>query len=393
MEDLAKHLASVGHEVTVLTTFPSHPHGQVYPGYRSRAYSIQEWRSIRILRTWSYITTKKSALARLLNQLSFLFSSSLLGLFFLRGRVNVIVGVCPPLFVGLTARVIGWRKRAPYIADLQDIWPAEAVAVGMLRNRFVISLAEWLETYVYSGAYRIVTITDGCRRDIGNKTASDSKIKVIENWVDTDLFRPLEKTHVAGIPEGRFIVGFVGTMGLAQGLDSVVHCAKVIESKGENVQFLFIGEGVEKARIIEQAKQTRLRNITFLPAQQRESLPRYLASCDVCLVNLRDERIFDIIVPSKTYEYLACGKPVIMAVDGDARKLVEDWECGVWSQPGNSQMLADCILDLAHDAPRRLRISKKARSVAEENFSMKRLTVAYNKIITEAAETFPDPDL
>jgi colanic acid biosynthesis glycosyl transferase WcaI len=384
MGDLSRALVRSGHEVTVITGFPSHPQGTVYPGYEGRLLQEEEWEEgIRVVRCWSYIRPFKRGLTRMLNQVSLMISALALGSWKVRGyRADVVVGITPPLFTPLAGALVAKARRVPFVLDVQDLWPEEAVAVEALRNPLAVRLAAGVARFLYRNSARIVVISEGFARAIAAQVGTADALHVLPNWVREESF---EVPVPAPLPGEGFRVVFAGTMGMAQGLGTVLEAAKRV--KDREISFVFVGEGVEKERLRGEARRRGLENVHFVPAVAQEELPAMLAAADALLVHLRPEKVFETVIPSKTYEYLAVGRPILMGVSGDAARLIRDANAGVAFASADADVLVRAVeklLALGEDGRRRM--GERGREWARKNFSVGALTARYERILREAAE-------
>jgi len=382
--DVARALARNGHQVTVVTGFPSYPTGSVYPCYEGERLREEEWEGgVRVVRCWSYVRPFKRGRTRILNQISMMVSALTVGEWGLRGRkADVVFGISPPLFTALAGVLSAKARRAPYVMDVQDLWPEEAVAVGGLRNPHAVRIAAAVARFLYRNSAKVVVISDGFRRAVVKQGASERAVEVLPNWVRSGSFAVSE---TAELPGSGFRVVFAGTIGMAQGLSVVLDAAERLQ--GRDVAFVLVGEGVEKERLRDEARRRDLRNVHFLPAVDQEEVPEVLAAADALLVHLLPEEVFGSVIPSKTYEYLAAGRPVLVGVPGDAARLVEEAEAGMTFASGDPDALAGAVeqlVDLGEEERRAM--GERGREHARRNFLAEALTARYVEVLREAAE-------
>lgn len=345
----AKALAARGHDVEVLTGFPNYPGGKVYPGYRVYLFQRVMMEGIRVNRVVLYPSHDKSAFHRILNYLSFAISSFLLGLWTVR-RPDVIY-VYNLVTLVPTAFLIRLFFRCKVILDVQDLWPESVINSRMLRNRVLLNLLNGICRQAYRKVDQLVVLSEGLKQEFINRGVSSDKVDVIYNWCDessiqidvspTDLNKSLEFS-------GKFIVLFAGTMGIAQGLDTLLDCARLSSGLLPDVQFVLIGGGVDRTNLQRRANKMELDNVTFLPPRSMEMMGEIFALADVLIVHLKDYPLFRTTIPSKTQTYLYIGKPIIMAVRGDAAALVERAGAGIMCEPGNPLAMLDAVKSL-HD--------------------------------------------
>jgi colanic acid biosynthesis glycosyl transferase WcaI len=349
--ETASRLVKLGHRVTVLTTLPNYPLGIVPPEYRHGARRRETLDGVSVVRVWSYIAPHKGFLRRILAQLSFGCLAPFLGAKAV-GRPDVIIVLSPPLFTAIAGRLLAWQKHCPFIFHVADIWPEAAVQLGVLHNRLLIWFAEWLERSTYRRSAAIWTISEGCRRILIERGVSPEKVFVVRIGADTTLLRPLPKRQ-ARTQLGwndRFVLLYAGTLGLAQGLQTVLHAAEELRSNTD-IRFVFVGDGAAKADLLALAQQRGLTNVTFLGLQPRERIPLLIAAADACLVPLRKLSLFEATLPVKMYEAMACARPIVLAADGESRQLAKQ-EAGaaIAVEPENATALAQAVLSL-HDHP------------------------------------------
>ena len=342
--ELARGLAERGHEVVVITGFPNYPAGKLYPDTRLRLWKWEILDGIRILRVPLYPDHSRSVVRRALNYGSFAVAAALLGSV-LGGPVEVIFAEHPPLTIGLAAWVIGRLRRVPFLYAVNDLWPESVEATGMVRSSRVLDNLGRLERLVYRRAAAIAVISPGFKANLAGKGVPPEKVHVIPHWADESLYRPVppdprlaENLGMAGC----FNVVFAGQLGLAQGLDVVLDAADEL-SDLPDVQFVLVGDGTDADRLRQAAGQRNLRNVHFLGRQPAARMPDIFAVSDALLVNLRDDPLFRITIPSKTIAYLACGRPVLMAVEGDAAEVIRAAAAGVTCRAGSGKELAGAV--------------------------------------------------
>jgi glycosyltransferase involved in cell wall biosynthesis len=386
MKELGEDLIAKGHEVTVLTGFPNYPDGVIQPQYRGKFFQIEHINGIKVIRAYVYASHNKIFGERLFNHTSFMISSVLEGLF-PTGNPDVILAISPPLFTGVSASIFSKFKGIPFVFDVQDIYPDAAIALGMLSNQYIIHLAQWLEKGIYRNAERIAVISNGFKENLKQKGISLERIEVVPNWVDVNRFYPdIESKSIRqqwGLTD-KFVVMFVGSLGIGQKPQIIIQSAKQLKTQ-KNIVFVFVGGGVEKQECLLLCEKYQLQNVLFIPPQPMESIPQYIGASDVCLVHLKDIPIFNITIPSKIYEYMAGGRPIIIAVKDEARKLVEDAQCGVYVEPENPDMLAEAILHLYRKEHLRTEYGGNGRLYAVRNYSRDIVTSKYTQILLQVA--------
>ena len=387
--ELSRHWARMGHEVTVLTGFPNHPTGVVPEEWRSRLHRLHYTENIdgvRVVRTWLWPLPNRKAYERILNYTSFCVSASLSGLA-LR-RPQVVIATSPQLLCALAGWWLAWWKRVPYVFEVRDLWPESLAAVGAgsegsALHRILGAIAGFL----YRRADRIIVVAPPFKDHlIRYWNVPAAKISVVENGVETDLFRlepaAIELRKQLKLEE-RFLICYIGTMGNAHGLDTLLAAAAELQTELPRTLFLMIGEGAEKARLVKLAAARSLNNIQFLGEQPRDRIPLYVSASDICLVMLKKSDLFKTVIPTKLLEYMACERPSIVAVDGHARKIVEEAGAGVFVEPENSQALVKAILDLVEKPERRREMGASGRKYIIEKFSREKTAHDYIAALQE----------
>ncbi len=350
----AKQLAARGHQVEALTGFPNYPGGKVYPGYRIRPWARETIDGIGIVRVALYPSHNNSGLHRALNYMSFALSAALLGAVLIR-KPDVMYVYHPPITVGLAAAVIGFLRRMPFVYDIQDLWPDTVAASGMMSNATALSLLSKLCRFVYRRAWHIAVLSPGFKAALIGRGVPAGKIDVIYNWCDEKALQVdcAPAARLASNPD-RFSILFAGTMGRAQGLDSVLQAADICRATAPAAEFVFIGGGVERSNLERMAIEMELDNVRFLPRQPMHAMGGILAGADALLVHLKDDPLFRITIPSKVQAYLAAGRPILLGGRGDAADMVRRAGAGIVCEPCNPESIAQAVLELAAAGPERL---------------------------------------
>lgn len=343
----ARELVRQGFDVEVLTGFPNYPGGKVYPGYRIRAVQRELIDGVHITRVALYPNHNQSALRRVANYVSFSASALFYGLFIAR-RPQVIYAYHPPLTVGIVAALIRLFRRVPVVYDIQDMWPDTLRATGMIANPRLLNVVSAVCCWVYKRVDRIVVLSPGFKRLLIERGVPEQRIDVIYNWADENaLASPQGELNTTFPPNSRFRILFAGNMGKAQALDTVLDAAAILLVANPRICFVMLGGGVEANRLSATATARGLSNVVFLPSVPMQVVGRYLRAADALLVHLRKDPLFAITIPSKTQAYMAAGKPLLMAVNGDAANLVTEATCGVIAESENPQALAEAVQKLA----------------------------------------------
>lgn len=338
---LARELVRQGFEVEVVTGFPNYPGGRVYPGYKLKWLHREFIDGVHITRLPLYPSHDQSAIRRSLNYLSFALTSLLYGLFIAR-RADVMYAYHPPLTTGIVASLLRNLRGTPVVYDIQDIWPDTLRATGMLNNKRVLRGIGAVCSWVYRTVDRIVVLSPGFKQLLVERGVSKSKVTIIYNWADeASLVSPTGETPFAFASDGLFRILFAGNIGKAQALETVLKAAALLQQQGSRVYWVMLGGGIEVERLKSEAVRLQLTNVAFLPAVPMTKVHAYLRAADALLVHLRKDPLFNVTIPSKTQAYMAVGKPLLMAVGGDAADLINHSGGGVVVESENPSALAE----------------------------------------------------
>jgi colanic acid biosynthesis glycosyl transferase WcaI len=386
--ELTRHWVRAGHDVTVLTGFPNHPTGVIPPEWRSRwrrlVYSEQV-DGIHVVRTWLLPLPNRKAHERILNYSSFCISAALRGLTI--ARPDVVIATSPQLLVGLSGWWIARWNSAPFVLEVRDLWPESLTAVGVGDESSVLhrTLSK-IAGFLYDNSQHIVVVTPAFKSFLIDQwKVSAPKISIVENGVETGLFTPQNvESRLKGELglEGKFVVCYVGTMGMAHGLDTLVVAAESLQGSHPAIAFLLVGEGADKERIRKLAEERGLRNLAFVDQQPREKIPAFIAASDACLVLLKKTDLFKTVIPTKMLEFMACAHPVILGVEGQAREVLDKAQAGIAIEPENARDLVEAILRLAADASLRKMLGANGRQYIVDHCSRERTARDYIDVLT-----------
>jgi len=349
-----------GHQVTIVTGVPNVPNGLPYEGYRNRLYQEEVIDGMRVVRVWSYLAPNKGTARRVLNYLSFMMSAVIAGLCLCvreRGdlrRPDVVVATSPQFFCGWAGAIVSRLWGLPFVLEIRDIWPESVKAVGAVRNGVAMGVMGWLEQRLYSSARLIVTVGEGYRQKLLERGVPSEKIGIVSNGIDRERFvakeAPAEMKARYGGGSGKFICSYVGTVGMAAGLQVVLRAGAMLRARGRNdIQFLIVGDGAELEDLRASAAQQQLTNVSFTGRVPKEQVPDYLALSDACLVHLRKQDLFETVMPSKIFESLAMLRPVILGVRGFAADFLAKSGGGICIEPENVESLLLAIDRLRND--------------------------------------------
>ena len=367
----AKELKRQGHEVQVLTGFPNYPGGKIYDGYKLRLCQRDEIEGISILRVALYPNHDSSALKRILNYISFAFMAMLFGIFATK-KADVIYAYHPPLTVGIAAIFIKFFRRTPIVYDIQDMWPDTLKATGMLNNNKILNIIGSLCKLVYRYVDHIVVLCPGFKKKLIERTVPEEKISIIYNWCDEQGLTQAQpaKVEYQQLMQNKFNIVFAGNMGKAQALDSILDVAKKIQNI-QDIQFVFVGGGTETERLKQRLTTENISNTVFIPRMPMAEVGGILKLSNLLLVHLKKDPLFEITVPSKTQAYMAMGKPVLMAVAGDAADLIQRAECGCVATSEDVESIQQAILRIYHlSASEQLQMGLNARNYYLQKLSL-----------------------
>lgn len=385
-----RHWVQAGHKVTVITCTPNFPRGVVFPGYRNWLFQRELMDGIRVIRVFSIITPKNGMWARFLDYNSFMVMGVLASLFV--RRVDVIVGTSPQFFVAFGAWVSSVLKRRPWVFELRDLWPESIKAVGEMKNSpKLLRGLENIEHFLYRKCTRVVSVTHSFKRILTERGIDPQKIDVVTNGVDISRFKPQPKDAELVLRlnlEGCFVAGYIGTHGMAHALETLLEAAARVKERegGQHIRFLFLGDGARKAELMQTATEMQLGNVIFLDTVPKEEVVRYWSLLDVSVIHLRDTPLFSTVIPSKLFECMGMGLPVLHGVRGESAEIVLREGAGEVFEPENADELVDALVRLAND-PATLRQYAESSLAAAPRYDRSALARKMLEGLTLAAST------
>lgn len=364
-----------GHKVTVITGAPNFPKGRVYSGYNNNLWSTEEVQGIQVIRVWTFITANQGFIRRTLDYQSFMVSATIASLF--ARQVDVVVGTSPQFFTVCAAYVVSLLKRVPFVFELRDLWPESIKAVGVMKESRLLDLLERLELFLYRKASYIVSVTHSFRRYLAERGIDQSKIGVVTNGVDLSRFKVREKDAELSSRLGlsdKFVVGYIGTHGMAHGLEVILEAADKLRHTpgGDDYAFLFLGDGARKQSLQEQASAMGLTNVLFLDSVQKQDVVRYWSLLDVSVIHLKSVELFSTVIPSKLFESMGMGIPILHGVSGESADLVKREGVGLVFGSDNADQLLTSLRHL-HDSPELLLELRNRCIEAAPNYDRTRL--------------------
>lgn len=352
-----------GHEVTVLTCAPNFPHGHLLDGYRNSWRQVEDMAGIRVVRVKSYITANEGIVRRTLDFLSFMAMAFIFGLF--EKKPDVVAATSPQFFAAVGGWMLAACRRRPFVFELGDLWPASIIAVGAMKDNLLLGLMERLELFLYRRSSAIAALTHAFKKNLVSRGIAPDKIAVVINGVDLRRYAPVSRDPDLAAEydlTDKFVIGYVGTHGMAHGLDNVLVAAEKAKPQ-QNLRFLLAGPGSTRETLIADAASRGLNNVVFLPPQPKSRMPAVWSLCDVALIHLRNDPVFAEVIPSKIFEAMAMGLPLLLAVPaGEATNIVEADGAGIAVAPEDPVALAQAAKTLASDET--LRKTLAAQSLA-----------------------------
>jgi glycosyltransferase involved in cell wall biosynthesis len=383
VHEFARAWVASGHCVDVLTTFPNHPLGRVPAEYRAKPWATETLDGIRVLRCWLYAVPNRGVGRRGLDHLSFMVTSLLFGLPRIR-RTNVVIASSPTLFSALSAWLIARVKRVPFVLEVRDLWPEAIVELDLIRRDSpTVQVLQRLAHFLYAEAARVVVVTEAFAERLARQGVPRGKLVVIPNGADTHFFAPTATDtgttrQLLGL-DGQYVVVYVGSHGVSHGLDVVLDAAAI----QPDVTFLMVGDGADRDRLVAERNRRHLANVVMRSSVPKHEVPGLYAAADACLVPLRDIPLFETFVPSKLFEVLAAGRPVIGAVRGEARDILTRSEGALVVDPERGDQLATAVDRLRHNPVFANQLAERGRAFACEHYDRDRLASRYLDLLRE----------
>ena len=375
LSGLARELKAAGHEVCILTAMSNYPAMEIHEHYKGKKYVCEQFEDIDVHRSWIYVSKNRSVISRLLNYFSFTFSS----MFYagrIKGDFDYLMVESPPLFLGISAWWISKRKNAKMVFNVSDLWPESAEKLGVITNRTFLKMATILEEWLYKKAFMVTGQTQGIVADI-KKRFPNKTVHWLPNGVDESIFsfqRTIDVRKQLQFSEDDFLIMYGGIIGLAQGLDVILDAAKLLPAESK-ITYLLLGDGPEKKRLQQRVIEEQITRVKFLELVSREVVPSYVDAVDVAVIPLKKMDLFLGAIPSKIFENLALGKPLLLSVDGEARKLfVDEGKAALFIEPENSQMLAEKSLLLEANPEMVREMGNNGKTYVQTYFMRKKIT-------------------
>jgi glycosyltransferase involved in cell wall biosynthesis len=349
--EMTRRWVAQGHDVTVVTGVPNVPDGVVYEGYVNRWRQREDCEGVEVVRVWTWLAANQGTVRRIANYVSFMLTAILAGLG--GRRPDVVIATSPQFFCGWAGVWVSRLRRAPFVLEIRDLWPESILAVGAMRGPLLIRFLEWLERRMYAAARHGVTVGPGYREKLMERGVPADRISIVPNGVDRSVFAP--RTEDGGVREAyalgdRFVCAYVGTIGMACGLDVALRAARRLREEGrDDVRFLLVGDGGVRAELEARARDEGLDAVVFTGRQPKQRMPDFLAAADACLVHLTRTELFRTVLPSKIFEAAAMGRPIVLGVEGFAAELVSEAGAGICIEPENADQLLEAVTRLARE--------------------------------------------
>lgn len=383
----ARFWAEAGHDVEVLTAFPNYPAGVVPEAYRGRMWMREERDGYRVCRAWIYATPNRAVWRRALASLSFMASALITGALACR-RPDVIIASSGPFFVAPLGWLLSVVKRAPFVFEVRDVLPQQAIDVGMLRNPILIRALEMVEAFLYRRAARVVTVAGASRDTLLGRGLDSARVHTIENGIREELFHPAARDNAVRAQYGwqeKYVALYMGAHGVSQGLGTLLECAERMRDDPGFVLAL-VGDGADKPMLEREAAERGLHNVVFLPLQDKRRVPEFYAAADVCFVPLKKGKYFETNIPSKMFEIMACERPIILGARGQARELLELAGAGIAVDPEDAEGYAGAIRRLQTAPALAAACGESGRLFVLKNFTRRQKAADYLRILATITE-------
>lgn len=375
-----------GHDVTVITCAPNFPMGKIFEGYENKWYQVESMAGIKVIRVKTYMSPNSGTLKRILDFTSFMVTGFIASLF--QEKPDVVAATSPQFFTAVAGWAVGLVRRVPFVFELGDLWPASITAVGAMNENLFLQIMEKLEIFLYRQSECVAALTGSFKKDLVKRNIPPEKIAVVINGVDISRYgrrgkdeELLEKYNLTG----KFVIGYIGTHGMAHALENVLHAAELIR-ENHNIVFMFVGPGAAREGLIELKKKLNLDNVLFIPAQAKEKMPDYWSICDMALVHLKNTPVFESVIPSKIFEAMGMGLPLLLvAPEGEASTIIKSEDSGIIVEPENPHALADAIISLSENKELCKRLAENSFKSAPK-YSREKQAEDMFKVLESAAQ-------
>ncbi len=385
--EMARHWADLGNEVHVVTCFPNHPTGIIPDEYKGMKYKYETMDGINVHRNYVYATPNKGFVKKTLGHISFMISSVVISMRKIKNP-DVIITSSPTFFSIFSGYWYSLRKKAPFILEIRDLWPAAMIELGVMKEGFITNILEKMELYFYRKCKRLIMVTKSFKDNVVNRGIDGDKVYVITNGVDQELFYPREKSKLLIDKynlKDKFVISYVGAHGISQNLSTILKVAKAL-TNDKDIQFLFIGEGAEKDKLKESVHEQNITNVKFIDSQPKEMIPEFYCTSDICLIPLKNIELFKTFIPSKMFEIMACSIPIVASLEGEAADILNDSKSALVVEPDNPEKIKQAIVRLKEDKVLYNQFKENGPDFVEKNYSRKKLAEKYLDIMRNITE-------
>lgn len=383
--EMSKRWVELGNEVHVVTCFPNHPTGIIPDEYKGMKYKLENIDGIHVHRNYIYATPNKGFIKKTLGHISFMFSS----VFYSMKKIDkpdVIITSSPTFFSIISGYWYSLRKKADFILEIRDLWPAAMIELGVMKEGFITRVLEKMEMFFYKKSKILIMVTQSFKENVVSRGIDEGKVHVITNGFNQELFFPREKNEDLVNKynlQDKFVISYVGAHGISQNLSTILEVAKKLKSN-KNIEFVFVGEGAEKEKLKQIANDNKLSNVQFIDSQPKELIPEFYNSSDLCLIPLKDIELFKTFIPSKMFEIMACGVPIVASLEGEAAQILEDSKAAKVVKPDNPEEIASAIIELINDKEKYNGMKANGPGFVVENFARNKLAEKYLELINNA---------
>lgn len=384
--EMSKRWVELGNEVSVVTCFPNHPTGVIPEEYKGVKYKLENMDGIQVHRNYVYATPNKGFIKKTLGHISFMFSSVVFSMKKI-DRPDVIITSSPTFFSIFSGYWYSLRKKADFVLEIRDLWPAAMIELGVLKEGLITRVLEKMELFFYRKSNKLIVVTQSFKDNVVNRGINGDKVHVITNGVNQNLFFPKEKNQELLSKynlQDKFVISYVGAHGISQNLRTILEVAKIFRSY-KNIGFILVGEGAEKDKLKQIASEEELSNVQFIDGQPKELISNFYNSSDLCLIPLKKIEIFKTFIPSKMFEIMACGVPIVASLEGEAAQILKSSNAAAVVQPDNPDEIAKVIQELIDDKEKYNQMKISGPKFVEKYYSRDKLAEKYLELIKNAA--------
>ncbi|MEG6617385.1 glycosyltransferase family 4 protein [Peptococcaceae bacterium 1198_IL3148] len=381
--EMAKHWVELGNDVHVVTCFPNHPTGVIPDEYKGIKYLHEMLDGIHVHRNYIYATPNKGFVKKTLGHISFMLSSVLFSMNKIK-KPDVIITSSPTFFSIFSGYWYSLRKKVPFVLEIRDLWPAAMIELGVMKKGLITNILEKMELFFYKKSNRLIMVTESFKDNVVIRGIDAEKFHVITNGVNRELFYPRVKNKYLVDKydlKNKFVISYVGAHGISQNLSVILKVAKEL-LKEKDIQFLFIGEGAEKDKLKEFVREQSITNVKFIDSQPKEMIPEFYSISDICLVPLKNIELFKTFIPSKMFEIMACGVPIVASLEGEAADILNSSKAALVVAPDNPVEIKAAILKLKNDKVLYSEFKENGPAFVEQNYSRNKLAEKYLEIIS-----------